>query len=164
MVVDMSYDEVSNVVESWEEIRRNTKDFNEVVGVKLFQKLFAVDPSAARVFSFGNEVELTDDFFKSKSLIKHAGCFITMIDKALGLLGPDIELLTETLMGLGHNHVAYGVQASHYPNMGQALLETLEEVSGDSFTEEVKNSWLEVYQALSYDMIRSTNRRRQSLC
>lgn len=164
MVLHMSYDEVSNVVESWEEIRRKTKNFNEVVGVKLFQKFFAVDPSAACVFSFGTDVELTDDFFKSEKLIKHAGYFITMIDKALGLLGPDIELLTDTLMSLGHKHVGYGVQASHYPDMGTALLETLEEMSGDIFTEEVKRSWLEVYQALSYDMIRASNRRRQSLC
>jgi hypothetical protein len=98
MVVDMSYDEVSNVVESWEEIRRTTENFNEVAGVKLFRKFFAVDPSAAYVFSFGADVELTDDFFKSERLIEHAGYFITMIDKALGLLGPDVELLTETLV------------------------------------------------------------------
>ena len=100
----MSYDEVSNVVESWEEIRRKTKNFNEVVGVKLFQKFFAVDPSAANVFNFGADVELTDEFFKSDKLIKHAGYFITMIDKALGLLGPDIELLTETLVSFFSLH------------------------------------------------------------
>lgn len=98
MVVEMAYGEVSNVVESWEEIRRKTKNFNEVVGVKLFRKFFAVDPTAAYVFSFGADVELTDQFFKSDRLIKHAGYFVTMIDKALGLLGPDIELLTETLV------------------------------------------------------------------
>ena len=37
MVSDMSYTTVSNVIDTWEQIRR-IKDFEAVVGTKLFQK------------------------------------------------------------------------------------------------------------------------------
>jgi hypothetical protein len=37
MVADMSYSTVSNVIDSWECIRR-TPNYEEVVGVKLFVK------------------------------------------------------------------------------------------------------------------------------
>jgi hemoglobin-like flavoprotein len=79
-----------------------------------------------------------------------------MIDRALGLLGPDIELLTEIMLELGKQHRSFGVETSYYPIMGRALLQTLEEILGDKFKPAYKESWLEVYQALSYDMIRRT--------
>ena len=41
--------------------------------------------------------------------------------------------------------------------MGRALLKTIEELLGDRYTDEIKDSWLEVFQALSYDMIRAYN-------
>ena len=37
MVADMSYSTVSNVIDSWEEVRR-LKDYEKVVGVTLFTK------------------------------------------------------------------------------------------------------------------------------
>ena len=78
-----------------------------------------------------------------------------MIDRSLALLGPDIELLTTILLELGTKHRNYGVQPSYYPPMGQALLGTLEELLGDKYTPEINDAWVEVYQAMSYDMIRA---------
>lgn len=82
---------------------------------------------------------------------------MSMVDRAVGLLGPDIELLTEILLELGVKHERFGVKASYYVPMGQALIQMLEELLGKDkyFTDDVKDSWLEVYQALSYDMIRA---------
>jgi len=37
MVADMSYSTVSNVIDSWEEVRR-LKDYEKIVGVTLFTK------------------------------------------------------------------------------------------------------------------------------
>jgi hemoglobin-like flavoprotein len=39
--------------------------------------------------------------------------------------------------------------------MGQALISVVEELLGDEFTPQIKDAWVEVYQALSYDMIRA---------
>jgi methyl-accepting chemotaxis protein len=78
-----------------------------------------------------------------------------MVDRAIGLLGPDIELLTEILLQLGEKHHHFGVKPSYYPPMGQALINTMADMLGDKFTREIKDAWLETYQALAYDMIRA---------
>ena len=78
-----------------------------------------------------------------------------MIDKALGMLGPDIELLTEILLDLGKKHVGYGVKPEYFPSMGRALIHSVKEQLGEKYTEETKDAWVEVYGALSYDMIRA---------
>ena len=84
----------------------------------------------------------------------HASYLIQMIDTALNMLGPDIELLTEMLYDLGEKHVRYGVKPAYFPVMGVALICTLEECLGsDKFTPSMKEAWVEVYQALSSDMI-----------
>jgi len=80
---------------------------------------------------------------------------MNMIDKALGMLGPDIELLTEILLDLGHKHVGYGVKPEYYPSMGQALIQVLADELGDRFTQTMRDDWVEIYGALSYDMIRA---------
>jgi hypothetical protein len=113
-----------------------------------------LEPSAKEVFSFGHSEELNEDFYKSPRLIKHAKYFIQMVDRALSLLGPDIELLTEILEDLGKKHARFGVTPSMFPPMGMALLATVKELLGDKYTPEVKMAWLEVYHAFSYDMIR----------
>ena len=99
-----------------------------------------------------------DDCIKSPRFIKHAKYFVQMIDKALSMLGPDIEILTEILMELGEKHVKYGVKPEYFPSMGRALIESIQELLGDSFTDDIKGDWLEVYGALSYDMIRAQHR------
>ena len=109
------------------------------------------------MFSFGHVTELNEDFFHSKMVVRHASHYMNMLDRAVGLLGPDIELLTEILVELGQTHSKFGVDASFYPPMGQALIATLKDHLGDNLTEEAKEAWLEVYGAMSYDMMRGKN-------
>jgi hemoglobin-like flavoprotein len=71
------------------------------------------------------------------------------------MLGPDIELLTEIMHELGLKHVRYGVKPEMFPIMGDALVHTLETTLKGNFTEPVKEAWLQVYAALSQDMIRA---------
>jgi methyl-accepting chemotaxis protein len=85
----------------------------------------------------------------------HAAYLIQMIDTALNMLGPDIELLTEIMTELGIKHVRYGVKPEMFPIMGDALMHTLETTLKSDFTEPVKEAWLVVYSALSQDMIRA---------
>jgi hemoglobin-like flavoprotein len=85
----------------------------------------------------------------------HAAYLIQMIDTALNMLGPDIELLTEIMTELGIKHVRYGVTPEMFPIMGDALIHTLESTLKDDFTEPVKAAWVEVYSALSQDMVRA---------
>jgi hemoglobin-like flavoprotein len=119
-------------------------------------RLFELEPEAKLIFGFGKSTDvLSEKLMKSQRFVKHAMYFIQMIDKALGMLGPDIELLTEILMDLGAKHVNYGVKPEYFPSMGRALLHAVKSSLGDEFTEDVKDAWVEVYGALSYDMIRA---------
>lgn len=89
--------------------------------------------------------------------------FVQMIDKALDMLGPDVELLTEMLLELGQRHVRYGVKPEYFPALGKVLIDILSAALDPKvFTQEVKNDWVEVYGALSYDMIRGQKMVSQS--
>ena len=76
-----------------------------------------------------------------------------MIDTSLNMLGPDIELLTEIMTELGTKHIRYGVTKTMFPHMGTALLAMLEDALGDEFNEALRKHWVEVFDALSGDMI-----------
>lgn len=118
-------------------------------------RLFRMEPDAQRIFGFPKSMDPNSpDVMKSRRFVKHATYFVQMIDKALSMLGPDIEVLTEILLELGEKHVRYGVKPEYFPSMGRALIESLATELGDVFTSEVKSEWVEVYGALSYDMIR----------
>jgi nitric oxide dioxygenase len=54
---------------------------------------------------------------------------------------------------LARQHVEYGVQASHYPMVGAALLWALERALGEDWTPEVAAAWTGVYEVLSACMI-----------
>ena len=114
-----------------------------------------MEPEAKVVFGFEKNMEVSEELKAAPRFIKHARYFIQMIDKALGMLGPDIELLTEILLDLGTKHVGYGVKPEYFPSMGRALIYAVKEQLGDNFSDEMKDAWVEVYGALSYDMIRA---------
>ena len=123
-------------------------------------RFFSLEPQAQLIFGFDASMDPTSDaVLKSSRFVKHAEYFIQMIDRALSMLGPDIELLTEILMELGEKHVRYGVKPEYFPSMGRALIDAVSSNLGkDVFTSDVKADWVEVYGALSYDMIRAQNR------
>jgi hemoglobin-like flavoprotein len=103
------------------------------------------------------------DLLQSKRFSAHASHFVSMIDTTVNMLGPDIEMLTEIMLELGAKHVRYGVTPQMFPVMEQCLLQTIEECltteteHGSSFhyTQDMRDSWVEVYHALSNDMIRA---------
>lgn len=80
---------------------------------------------------------------------------IQMLDTALHMLGPDIELLTEIMLELGTKHVRYGVLPEMFPIMGDCLIWTLETTLPDGLTDVEKQSWINTYKSLSHDMIRA---------
>jgi hemoglobin-like flavoprotein len=85
----------------------------------------------------------------------HAAYLVQMLDTALNMLGPDIELLTEIMHQLGIKHVRYGVKPEMFSIMGDALVHTLETTLKGEFTDRIREAWLETYKALSEDMIRA---------
>lgn len=74
---------------------------------------------------------------------------IATVVKNLG----EIEAVVPSVQELAKRHVTYGVRPEHYAVVGAALLWTLEQGLGDSFTSEVGAAWAAAYGALSEVMI-----------
>ncbi|MGR3220389.1 MAG: globin family protein [Candidatus Anammoxibacter sp.] len=62
--------------------------------------------------------------------------------------------LADYLEKLGKRHVSYGTIKDHYPMVAQALLRTLEEYTGDAWTENVKAAWVEAWGVISENMLK----------
>ena len=63
------------------------------------------------------------------------------------------EVLSAPLKGLGTKHVKYGVLPRHYPMVGNTLLKTFEACLEAEWTSEVKQAWLEAYDAVTQLML-----------
>jgi hemoglobin-like flavoprotein len=85
----------------------------------------------------------------------HSKYMIAMLGKALNMLGPDDELLTEVMSDLGKKHFQLGMDnASYYAVMGESLFLALREILGSNFTPAVEESWTIVYGELTAAMIK----------
>ena len=81
---------------------------------------------------------------------------LDMIDSALDLLGPDIELLVEMLHDLGEKHARYGVTPEMFTVMGESLSEMMGSTLGESvYNKAAEAAWAETYEAISGDMVRA---------
>jgi hemoglobin-like flavoprotein len=121
-----------------------------------WSSLFEKCPQAKVLFGFPIDIDPNaTEVLTSKRFIMHAAYLIQMIDTALNMLGPDIELLTEIMTELGIKHVRYGVKPEMFPIMGDALIHTLESTLKKDFTDNIREAWVETYKALSQDMIRA---------
>jgi nitric oxide dioxygenase len=73
-------------------------------------------------------------------------------------LGRLPELLP-AVQALGRRHAAYGVREEHYTAVEAALLWTLEQGLGESFTPAVRAAWSRAYTLLASAMQQAAERR-----
>jgi len=59
-----------------------------------------------------------------------------------------LDALVPAAQDLARRHVGYGVEAEHYPVVGEALIETLRERLGGEFTPETEAAWAAAYGTL----------------
>lgn len=119
-------------------------------------RFFYLEPDAKRIFGFPDSMDpLSDEVRKDKRFLRHAKYFVQMIDRALSLLGPEAEMLSEIFIELGGKHSRYGIKPEFFPSMGRALMESISNNLQDGeFTPAIKDDWIEVYHAMSFHMIR----------
>jgi hypothetical protein len=85
----------------------------------------------------------------------HARAMVSMLDMAVHMIGPDLDIATAEILELGERHVDYGVQADHYPVVGEALILTLRQLLGpEIFTLKVQKSWAAFFGFISLTMIK----------
>jgi hemoglobin-like flavoprotein len=92
--------------------------------------------------------------------------FFELAPDAKRLFPDDLERLHLKLMDMiaaiqsiisytGQQHAQFGVQPSHFIAFGDALLWSLERQFGPAFTPELKEAWIELYDAVQTEMKRA---------
>lgn len=103
-----------------------------------YAKLFELNPGYKELFKGDMEEQ-------GKKLMTMIGTAVNALDR--------LEEIVPAVQDLGRRHVGYGVKKEDYDVVGEALVWTLGEGLGDSFTDEVKGAWIEVYTVLASTMI-----------
>jgi hemoglobin-like flavoprotein len=99
-----------------------------------YQRLFVLDPSVRPMFK-GDMQE------QGKKLMKMLGLIVNSLTR--------LDELVPVAQDLAVKHVGYGVKAEHYDTVGAALLWTLAQGLGSTFTDETRDAWIEAYGVLS---------------
>ena len=111
-----------------------------------YNRLFALAPETRALFR-GDLAE------QGRKLMK----VLATIVRNLNDLGP----LLDSVDYLAQRHVSYGVRDHHYALVGEAMIDTLHECLGDSFTPETERAWAYAYTILSGRMTRAAREWRR---
>jgi hemoglobin-like flavoprotein len=109
----------------------------EEAGKLFYDRLFAVDPTLRPLFK-GDMAE------QSRSLMRMIAVAVNGLDR--------LETIVPAVKALGVRHAGYGVADAHYDTVGEALLWTLEQRLGESFTPEISEAWTAAYGVLAQTM------------
>ena len=100
-----------------------------------YLRLFEIDPSTRALFNTADMAQ------QRKKLIQILSVAVSSLD--------NLGALRKTVEDLGRRHACYGVKDAHYDSVGVALLWTLEQGLGATWTPETAAAWKEVYGLLS---------------
>ena len=106
-------------------------------GVQFYDRLFALDPALRPLF----KGDITE---QSRMLMRMLATVVNGLDR--------LETIVPAVQALGVRHAGYGVVDAHYQTVGDALLWTLRQGLGDSFTPEVAGAWSAAYGVLAGTM------------
>ncbi|HEB79368.1 MAG TPA: hemin receptor [Rhodospirillales bacterium] len=109
----------------------------KVVAEMFYNRLFELNPSFRSLF----KGDMAEQGLKLMAVLKTA---VNSLDRLHNIV-PAVE-------ALGRRHVGYGVEEEDYDTVSEALLWTLEKGLKDDFTEEVRDAWTSVYDALASTM------------
>ena len=123
---------------SFEKLRER----GDSVALRFYRNLFRSAPTVRNMFP--------DD------VSKQARKFLQSLNVIVASLS-STDRTTRMLQRLGARHRGYGVESSHYPIVGQALVDTLREELGEEFTEEVEKAWVDAFELISTAMMSSAS-------
>lgn len=138
----MTPHEIALVQASW----RQVQPLAEPAAAMFYARLFEIEPSLRRLF---------------KGDMKEQG------RKVMAMIGVAVKALTHlesvvpAVRALGRRHAGYGVEERHYAVVEEALVRTLAQGLGTSFTKEVENAWRAAYGVLATTMKQAANRKEE---
>jgi hemoglobin-like flavoprotein len=127
-----------------EQIKRVRDSFAKIapdaerLGATFYETLFRINPASRALFP-------QDMASQARKLTDMLGSIVEGLD--------DSEAVHRMFEELGRRHVGYGVEESHYDDVGAALLQALRNALQDDFTDEVEEAWATVYGDLAETMI-----------
>ncbi len=129
----MTPNQVDLVQMSFERVR----PIREAAAALFYQRLFELNPKLRGLFRRDLEEQ-------GRMLMQVLSVAVAELDR--------VAALVPTLRELGRKHAGYGVAHDDYDTVGTALLWTLQQGLGASFTGEVCEAWTEAYAALAGSM------------
>lgn len=129
----MTPNQIALVQRSWTQVL----PLAETAAQMFYERLFTLDPSLRPLF----RGEMKEQGRKVMAMISMAVNGLTRL-----------EQLVPAVQALGRRHAGYGVRDEHYATVGAALLWTLEQGLGNSFTPAVREAWTAAYGVLSSTM------------
>ncbi|MDX2203962.1 MAG: globin family protein [Hyphomicrobiaceae bacterium] len=130
----MTPQEISLVKATFAQVR----PIAEQAAALFYGRLFEIAPRVRPLFK-GDMTE------QGRKLMATLGTVVASLDN----LGPVLPVAS----ALAKRHVAYGVKADDYADVGEALLWTLEKGLGTAWTADAKAAWTAAYGTLSGYMI-----------
>jgi hemoglobin-like flavoprotein len=129
----MNPKQIALVQRSWNDVL----PIAETAAQMFYERLFDLDPSLRPLF----KSDMTRQRHKLVDMLSVVVSGLTRLEELL-----------PTVRALGRRHAGYGVRNEHYATVGMALLWTLEQGLGDSFTAEVREAWVAAYGLLATTM------------
>ncbi len=130
----MTPDDIALVRASWAQLQPQA----DQVGIALYRRMFDNHPDLRHLF----KGEMDEQAHK----------LVRMVDRAVAALD-DLEPLDRVIKMMGARHSGYGVDEEDYPKMRDALIASLAEQLGDTFSKDACSAWAKVYNELAELMI-----------
>ena len=134
----MTPEQVTLVKDTWAQVA----PISEQAADLFYGKLFELNPDYRDLFK-------GDMKSQGKMLMSVLNTAVTSLDK--------LDTIVPVVQDLGRRHVDYGVKEEDYAVVAEALLWTLGQGLGESFTDEVKEAWTLTYTTLAGVMIEAAN-------
>jgi hemoglobin-like flavoprotein len=130
----------------------------------LFTRLVVESKSALSLLDDGAEDLGVEEICASQRFRILSVSVVTMMEMAIDLLGPDLDLVSEQLLELGGRHSRYGVTRAQFDIVGEGLIIALEDtLPAEIFKEKHKNSWKKFYAYVTDMMMEGEEQKRRAL-
>jgi hemoglobin-like flavoprotein len=136
----MTPEQISSVQSSWSAVVPIAAQAADL----FYDRLFTLDPKLRPLFP--------DDLGEQKKKL------MSMIGRVVSALRT-VDSVVPAIADLGRRHAGYGVTEADYATVASALLWTLQQGLGPSWTPDVEESWVAAYTLLSSVMIEAANQR-----
>lgn len=107
------------------------------ITTRFYERLFTSHPELLNIFNHANQRQGRQQAALANAVYAAA----LHIDK--------LESILPAVRQIAHKHRSLGIQAEHYPIVGENLLAAIKDVLGDAATDEIIGAWAEAYGVIA---------------